>query len=58
MSGSPRRLPYIKDLKLRREEEKKERDSTGLVYIQETRYVGHFLKQAWEDSGVWEVKVK
>jgi hypothetical protein len=33
MSGSCRRVPLFEDLKLRREKEKREQRTTGVVYI-------------------------
>jgi hypothetical protein len=35
-------MPLFEDPKLRREEEKKERKTTGVVYIQEGRYVWRY----------------
>jgi len=34
MSGIPRRIPLYEDLKLRREEEKRDRETMSVVYTQ------------------------
>jgi hypothetical protein len=46
MSGSCRSMLIFEDLKLKRKEEKRKRETTSLVYIQGPRHVWHFLSQA------------